>query len=330
MKILVTGGTGFIGKNLVNRLVEAGHEVRALVRPTSDPSGFPKGVETAPGDVTDIDSLRAAMRGARAAYHLAALVKTWSPERSLFDRVNVGGLRNVIEAAREARVDRLIYTSSFMALGPTDGRVADESQQHAEGSYCNDYERTKALADRLARQAAAEGAPLVLLYPGVVYGPGEMTDGNIVVKMIRDHLRGRLPGVVGPGDRRWSYAFVEDVLAGHLAALDKGRLGERYLLAGENATNNELFQLVAELTGKPAPRLHIPYALASLLGRAALAFAWVTRIPPLLTHEVVDVFRHEWAYSSEKAERELGYRATPLREGLSRTLAWMKETRLVA
>lgn len=330
MKILVTGGTGFIGKNLVGRLVEAGHEVRALARPTSNRSGFPPGVEVALGDVTDLDSLRAAARGCQGAFHLAALVKTWSPDRRLFDRVNVQGLTNMLEAAREAGLSRVIYTSTFMALGPTDGRVADESQLHAEGAYCNDYERSKALADRLARKAAGEGFPIVLLYPGVVYGPGEMTDGNIVVKMIRDHLRGRLPGIVGPGDRRWSYAYVADVLAGHLAALEKGRLGERYLLGGENATNNELFKLVEELTGKPAPRIHIPYSLAALMGRVALGLAWLTRIPPLLTHEVVEVFRHEWAYSSAKAERELGYRPTPLRQGISCTLEWMKEAKLVA
>jgi len=330
MKILVTGGTGFIGKNLVRRLLEAGHQVRALARPTSNRSGLPPEVELALGDVTDSGSLRAAARGCQAAFHLAGLVKTWSPDRQLFDRVNVSGLANLIDSAREAGLSRVVYTSTFMALGPTDGRVADEAQQHAEGVYCNDYERSKALADRLALQAAAEGFPIVLLYPGVVYGPGEMTDGNIVVKMVRDHLRGRLPGVVGPGDRRWSYAYVADVVAGHLAALEKGRLGERYVLGGENATNDQLFKLVEELTGKPAPRIHIPYSLAAFMGRAALGLAWLTRIPPLLTHEVVEVFRHEWAYSSAKAERELGYRPTPLREGLRRTLEWMKETKLLA
>jgi farnesol dehydrogenase len=330
MKVLVTGSTGFIGKNLVRRLNEEGHEVRALVRATSKTTSFPSDVELVRGDVTDLESLRRAAAGCDAAFHLAAVVKSWVPDRNVFDRVNIGGLENMIRAGREMELGRIIYTSSFIALGPTDGYVADESQVHTGSGYRNDYERTKALADRVALQAAREGSPLVMLYPGVVYGPGEMTDGNLIVKMLSDHLRGRLPGIIGPGDRKWSYVFVGDVLTGHLAALERGRPGERYLLCGDNVTNQELFETWAEITGKAPPRVHIPYGVAKVLGLALVGVAHVTRIPPLLTHEVVEVFKHEWAYSSAKAEKELGYRPTPLRKGLERTLAWLKEKRLVA
>lgn len=330
MKILVTGSTGFIGKNLVRRLVDEGHRVRALVRSSSKTSSLPEAAELVRGDVTDLDSLRAAASGCHAAFHLAAVVKSWVPDRGIFDRVNVGGLENMLRAGREAGLERIVYTSSFIALGPTDGRIADESQIHSGAEYRNDYERTKALADRVALGAAREGAPIVMLYPGVVYGPGEMTDGNLIVKMLSDHLRGRLPGVIGPGDRKWSYAFVGDVLAGHVAALEKARLGERYLLCGENVTNQELFETFAEVTGKAPPRLHIPYGLAKVVGLVSVGVAHATRIPPLLTHEVVEVFKHEWAYSSAKAERELDYHPTPLRQGLEKTFAWMKETGLVA
>jgi len=330
VRIFLTGATGFIGKNLLKRLVAAGHTVRALVRPASRRDGFPEGVELAFGDVTDRDSVGAAVKSCDVVFHLAGMVKSWHPDRSLFDRVNVSGLENVLSAAQENGVSRIIYTSTFMAIGPTDGRVVDETERHVPGVYCNDYERTKALADEIALAAARDGAPLVVLYPGVVYGPGEMTDGNIVAKMVGDHLRGRLPGVIGPGDRKWSYAFVEDVLEGHLSALEKGRLGERYLLAGENRTADELFRYVHELTGRKPPRFHIPYPVATALGLGAVGLAWLTRIPPLITHEVVEVFKHEWAYSSAKAERELGYRMTPLREGLRKTIDWMRETKLVA
>jgi nucleoside-diphosphate-sugar epimerase len=176
----------------------------------------------------------------------------------------------------------------------------------------------------IARGAAAEGRDVVLLYPGVVYGPGDRTAGNIVVNMIADHLRGRFPGVIGPGDRRWSYSFVDDVAAGHVDALEKGRAGERYLLAGDNVDMNGFFAQLAETSGVAAPRLHIPYAAATALGGMLWAWAELTGAEPLLTHEVVGVFREHWAYTSAKAQRDLGYRTTPLRDGLVRTLDWLR------
>jgi NAD+-dependent farnesol dehydrogenase len=217
-----------------------------------------------------------------------------------------------------------VHTSSFMAIGPTGAQPADESQIHSGHSFRNDYERTKAHADVIAREAAAAGRDVVLLYPGVVYGPGDRTAGNIVVNMIADHLRGRFPGIIGPGDRLWSYAFVEDVAAGHVDALEKGRAGERYLLAGENVSMNDFFRLLAEASGVPAPRLHIPYAAAGALGWMLYAWAELTGMEPLLTHEVVGVFREHWSYTSAKAQRDLGYRTTSLRDGLRRTLDWLR------
>jgi farnesol dehydrogenase len=305
-------------------LFARGHEVRLIARAGSDLASLPA-VEVVRGDVGDAGALARAAEGCGAVLHLAALVKMWVPDREEFERVNVDGLRAALAAAAGAGA-RLVYTSSFMALGPTPALPVDESQVHPGHSFRNEYERTKARADGLAREAAAAGRDVVLLYPGVVYGPGDRTAGNIVVNMIADHLRGAFPGIIGPGDRLWSYSFVEDVAAAHVQALERGRRGERYLLAGENATMNELFRLLAEVTGVPAPRRHIPYAAASALGWMLYAWAELTGLPPLLTHEVVGVFRAHWAYDSAKAGRELGYRVTPLREGLRRTVEWLRAT----
>ncbi len=323
MKVLLTGGTGFLGKNVARQLAAAGHELRVLARSSSNLEGLPERIEVARGDVTDADSLKRAAEGCGAILHMAAMVKMWVPDRQRFDQVNVGGFRNALAAAKAAGA-RLIYTSSFIAVGPTGAEPADESQIHPGDRYRNDYERTKALADALARQAAAAGDDIVMLYPGVVYGPGDMTEGNLVVQMVRDHLNGKFPGIIGPGDRFWSYAFVEDVAAGHAAALAKARKGERYFLCGENVSMNGLFETLREVTGTPAPRLHIPYAAASLLGRSLWAWAELTGHPPLLTHQVVDVFREHWAYSPRKAERELGYQPAALKEGLRRTVEWLR------
>jgi NAD+-dependent farnesol dehydrogenase len=323
--VLLTGGTGFLGKSVARALAARGHALRVLARPTSDLDGLPAEAEVVVGDVTDADAMVRAARGCGAVCHMAALVRMWTPDRAGFDRVNVSGLRHALLAAREAGA-RLVYTSSFIAVGPAGPEPADESQRHPGRGYRNDYERTKAVADALASEAAAAGQDVVTLYPGVVYGPGDLTDGNLVAKMVADHLRGRLPGIIGPGDRLWSYSFVEDVALGHASALERGQAGQRYFLGGDNVTMNGLFAALAKVAAVPPPRRHIPYAAASALGFAMWTWAELTGHPPQLTHEVVNVFREHWAYSSAKAERELGYRRTPLEEGLRRTVEWLRQT----
>lgn len=322
MKVLLTGGTGFLGKNLARGLAGSGHELRLLARPTSNLDGLPRELEIARGDVTDLDSLRRAASGCAVVMHTAALVKTWVSDAGAYERINVGGLRNVLEAAQEAGA-RIVYTSSFFAVGPASDRPADESQVHPGGER-TPYERTKAEADRLAMAAAAAGREIVLLYPGTIYGPGEMTEGNYIARLLADHLNGRFPGFVGPGDRLVSYTYVDDVVAGHLAALEKGRRGERYFLCGENRTMVEMMGIGSRLAGLPPPRLHVPFAAATVMGALMLAWAELTGHLPLLTPAVVRTLKENWAYSSAKAERELGYRITPLEEGLRRTIEWLR------
>ncbi|KAL3603847.1 hypothetical protein D5086_004706 [Populus alba] len=191
MKALVTGASGYLGGRLCHGLLKQGHSVRALVRRTSDISELPPpssgGVfELAYGDITDYQSLLDAFSGCQVIFHAAAIVEPWLPDPSKFFSVNVGGLKNVVQAAKETKtIEKVIYTSSMVALGSTDGYVADESQVHHEKYFYTEYERSKVAADNVASQAAAEGLPIVTLYPGVVYGPGKLTTGNALAKMLR-------------------------------------------------------------------------------------------------------------------------------------------------
>jgi farnesol dehydrogenase len=257
--------------------------------------------------------------------HAAAHVKVWDRQKSRFTEVNVGGLRHAAAAAASAGAP-LFYVSSFIALGPTDGRVFDEETPRAAGEAHNQYEKTKWAADVLARRLAGEGQRIVRLYPGVIYGPGALTAGNHVSGILVKHARGQLPGMLGPGDRRQCFAFVDDVADGVAAALERARPGSAYILGGENRTVAELFRVFEAASGIPAPRRHIPYAVAGFLGRVQRLWGELTGREPELTDEVVEIYRHEWAYSSARAERELGYRITPFAEGVVRTVAWLQAT----
>lgn len=329
MKVLVTGTTGFLGGRVARALVAGGHSVRGLVRDPARRSVALEGVEVRAGDVTDVESFRRAAGDCDAIVHAAAWVKNWSRDRAVFDRVNVGGFRHALEAARSVGA-KLVYTSSFVALGPTDGTVLDEASPRMPGEAHNEYERTKWEADRLAREAARSDVPVVRLYPGVVFGPGELTAGNHVVQSLLQHAAGKLPGLLGRGDRRLCFAYVEDVAAGFVAATERAAPGAAYVLGGENRTLVDLFEAFGRRTGIAPPTRRIPYAAAAAVGWFQRKRADWFGIEPELTDEVVGIYRHEWAYSSARAEQELGYRITPFEAALAKTVAWLEETGTLA
>jgi NAD+-dependent farnesol dehydrogenase len=307
MRVLVTGGTGYLGRGVVRALARRGHDLVVFAR-SATRSGLPG--RLVDGDVRDRAALDRAATGCDALAHAAALVSIWQRRREDFDDVNVGGLRNVLAVAAARRLQRILYTSSFLALAPRDVRSAIEA---------NDYQRTKVAADRVADEAVAGGSPLVRVYPGVIYGPGPLTEGNLVGRLIADHLRRRLPGVVGP-ENPWSFAYIDDVAEGHCAALERGLSGRRYLLGGENASQLQMFDILQRLTGRRPPR-RIPFAVAIALGAAEELRVNVFGGTPLITRGAVEIFRHDWSLDSNVAMHEIGYAMTPLEEGLRRTVA---------
>lgn len=330
MKVLVTGASGYLGGGICHALSREGHSVRAFVRRSSVLDSLPNGVETAYGDVTDLTSLLEACNGCEVIIHSAALVEPWLPNPSKLITVNVGGLKNVIEAVkRTSSIQKLIYTSSFFALGPTDGYIADERQIHPGKFYCTEYEKSKAMADEIARNAAAEGLPVVLLYPGVIYGAGKLTTGNLVASMMLERFNGRLPGYIGYGNEKLSFSHIDDVAYAHVAAIHKGREGERYLLTGENASFVDVFNLAANLTGTAPPSFHIPLWVLETYGWLSVFWARITGKLPFISYATVYVLKHQWAYSCDKAKTELGYEPRTLREGLAEVVSWLKSLDLI-
>jgi nucleoside-diphosphate-sugar epimerase len=306
MHVLVTGGTGYVGRAIVRTLARAGHTPIVFARAASR-SGLPG--RLIDGDVRDRTAIDRAAEGVDAVCHAAALVSIWRPRRDDFDEVNVGGLQNVIDVCRARGLARLIYTSSFLALPPAG---------HPRQIAANDYQRTKVAGLELARSAAARSLPIVSMLPGVIYGPGAATEGNLVGRLVNDHLAGRLPGVIG-ADRQWSFAYVEDVAAAHVAALTRGEPGREYALGGENLPQMRLFEILRQIRGTSLPR-RIPFGIATALAYFEEGRARLTGRAPLLTRGTVEIFRHDWPLDSRTSVHDLGYRITPLERGVQSLL----------
>jgi farnesol dehydrogenase len=307
MKVLVTGGTGYLGSAIVRALERAGHEPIAFSRHASRASLPGRAID---GDIRDTRAVTAAAAGVDAICHAAALVALWRRDPSEFDAVNVGGLQSVLSATREHRLSRLVYTSSFLALPPADS---------PHPLTANHYQRTKVAARDVARRATSDGSPVVTLYPGVIYGPGPATEGDLVGRLMRDHLAGRLPAVIG-AERLWSFSFVDDVADAHVAALTRPHPAREYIVGGVNAPQQTIYEFLRVQRGRPVPR-RLPPVAATAAALAAEAYAAISGKAPLLTRGVVEIFRHDWSLDSTAAEADLGLRTTPLTDGLARTLA---------
>jgi farnesol dehydrogenase len=321
-KVFVTGGTGYLGGRLLQSLIAGGHQVRALLRKGAQLSAHPQ-VETVTGDLSDRSRLASQMRGCDAVFHAAALVAGWVPDESEFYRVNVAGLRNILMASEGAGVATVVYTSSFFALGPSSLPGANE-RAPLEGRKIHPYQHSKLEARREAIRALAAGFPIVVLYPGIIYGPGKRTPGNLVTAIVEDFARGRTPGLLGDGSQVWSYAYIDDVARGHLLALSMSPKGGEYVLGGENVSLRDFFSVLSALTGKSAPRLRIPLAAGMAAGGLQAIVDRLRGRAPSMTPSSVRMMYESWACDSTKAEAGLGYRPRPLRDGLIATLRDMQ------
>lgn len=324
MRVLVTGATGFVGGMVARELVHAGHEVRLIVRPEADRRQVCKlPVEISPGDIRDLDSLRRAVKGCAHVYHVAALYKLWVRHPREMYVSNVCGTENVLRAAQESGVEKVIYTSSVATLGlPSDGTAGNEDTPVSLADMIGDYKRSKFLAEQVALRYARAGLPVVIVNPSTPVGVGDLKP-TPTGKVIVDFLNGKMPAYVDTG---LNLVDVEDVARGHLLAAEKGQIGEKYILGHENLTLQQILALLAELTGRPAPRFKIPYALA--LGVAYADAALARLVPgrePFVPPVGVKLSKKKMFFDPSKAVRVLGLPQTPVREALRKAVLWFQE-----
>jgi dihydroflavonol-4-reductase len=323
MRTFVTGGTGFIGGALVRHLLAEGHQVRALVRPGADTRQLDGlTVEMVAGDLADSERLQGGIAGCDWVFHVAALYSYWGHPPEDFYQTNVEGTRRVLEAARREGVARVVYTSSIAALGVhADRTPATEDTPSSLEDRIGAYQRSKFLAQQVAEDYAQQGLPVVIVNPSTPVGVGDhkpTPTGQIIV----DYLNGRLFAYVDTG---LNIVDVEDVAAGHLLAAERGRIGERYILGGENLTLKQILDLLAEISGRPPARFRIPHAVAQAWSYLDVALARLNpRRVPAATPEKVRLSRRYEFFDPGKAVRELGLPQTPAREGLRKAVEWYR------
>jgi dihydroflavonol-4-reductase len=320
-RAFVTGATGFVGRNLVEKLASTDWDVTAVVRDPRSANVLPKNVRTVIGSVTDRDSLIAGMPlNVDAVFHIAGDTNLWSAQNAAQTRVNVDGTRNVVEAALAKHARKLVATSSTAAFGFHKGRITEETPSNAMATNIN-YFRTKWLGEEEVRKGVSQGLDATIINPSHIIGPYDTHNWSRTIAMVE---HGKLPGVPPGGG---SFCHVRSVAAAHIAAADRGRPGHNYLLGGTDATFLEMVTIIGRLTGKKTPKRPVPAFALKALGRVNEWISLVTRREPDVTPESAALVTKHVICDCSKAERELGFERVGLEEMLADCYAWMKSSR---
>jgi farnesol dehydrogenase len=326
MKIFITGATGYIGNNLALRLANEGNTVHALCRNAAKQQLLQHdNIKLFDGDITDAVSIEKAMQGCEQVYHLAAFARVWAKDPSVFYKLNVDGTRNVLNAARANNISRIVFTSTGGVLGPSKDKPVTEDDARI-GDVFNEYEDSKTKAEALCKQYVSDyNMHIVIVNPPRVYGPGIESESNAVSKLIKLYIKGKWKIIPGDGKRTGSYVYVDDIVNGHILAMQKGRAGERYILSGVNASYNQFFAMLAKATNKKVTLYNLPVVLMMVAGRCMMLYTKLTGRSPLLTPPWIKKYFYDWSLSCEKAQRELGYTYISLEEGMQKTVDWVKQ-----
>jgi nucleoside-diphosphate-sugar epimerase len=320
VKYFVTGATGFIGGHVARQLLTAGHEVIALARTPSKAEGLVAlGVKVHAGDITDKESLRTPMTGVDGVFHIAAWYKVGARDRSQAETINVGGTRNVLEMMKELGISKGVYTSTLTVFSDTRGQMVDESYQYTGTTFLSEYDRTKWKAHyEVALPMMQDGLPLVIVQPGLVYGPG---DTSIVHEAFVNYLRGKLPLIPSGANSCWTH--VDDIAHGHILAMEQGKIGESYIIAGPRYSFVEVFALAEQISGVRAPRLHpAPWMMKAMAAMIALLDTVFPLPEPYSAEGIRSSAGVSYLGTNEKARWELGYAPRTLEQGLPETLEY--------
>lgn len=319
MTTLVTGASGFLGSHVARQLAARSEAVRVLVRPSSQLRAI-EGlhVEKVEGDLRDGASLDRALRGVRRVFHVAADYRLWARNPQDIYESNVTGTRNLLEAARRAGVEQFIYTSTVATVAVDRPSMPSEETEGLLVEMVGHYKRSKWLAEKEALTAAKSSLPVIIVSPTTPVGPGDWKP-TPTGKIILDFLNGKMPGYVETG---LNFIGVEDAAAGHLLAAERGKIGERYLLGGENLTLKQLLDTLSRITGRPAPRLKIPHGVALAVAFAENAFSRLLGREPRIPVEGVRIARHRMFVDCSKARRELNFVPGPVTAALERAVSW--------
>ncbi len=323
MKALVTGATGFVGGAVVRALVRRGDDVRILVRAGADIQNLQGlSVERIEGDLRDRASLRKSLAGCGQLYHVAAHYALWAKDPSIFYDINVTGTKNLLETAREAGTERIVYCSTIGAIGlPSEGGVGTEETPVSLEQMAGHYKRSKYLAEQEVLKLARAGLPVVIVNPSAPVGAGDVKPtptGQVIV----DYMKGRMPAYIETG---MNIVDVDDVAAGHLLAMEKGRVGERYILGNKNLMLREVFEILSRLTGIKAPSIKLPRLAILPLAHLNLWLSNMTGQPPRIPLEGVKMAKYKMHYDCTKAIRELGIPHTPPEMALEKAVRWFRE-----
>lgn len=323
MTVLVTGASGFVGSAVVRALIGRGEAVRVLLRPNADRRNLDGlAVEPAVGDLTDPESLSRAAAGCSGLYHVAADYRLWTRRPEEMTAANVDGTRNVMRAALDAGVARIVYTSSVATLGyRPDGTPADEDTPSSLADMIGPYKRSKFLAEQAVdRMVADDGLPAVIVNPSTPVGPGDVKP-TPTGRMIVEAAAGRMPAFVDTG---LNIVHVDDVADGHLRAFDRGAVGRRYVLGGEDMTLRQILAGIAGIVGRPAPKVSLPHGLLMPVAAVAEGWARVSGREPFVTRDGLRMARKHMFFASSRAREELGYAARPAGQALADAVAWFR------
>jgi nucleoside-diphosphate-sugar epimerase len=325
MRVFITGGTGFIGSELTEKLISDNHEITLLVRnPSASRFSLNKKVRIIKGDLSDKSALYEGMKDCDWVFHMAAWAKPTFRDPKIVTAINIDGTVNVFDAALERQVKKVVFTSTGGTMSYShDGNPVDENS-NPDPVLHTLYEKTKAEAEKIAMDYSKKGLNVITVNPTRVYGPGKLTESNSMTKIIRLYISGLWRIIPGDGKSVGNYVFIDDVVEGHILAARFGRSGERYILGGENNSFRSLFDTIGDKAGKRRILVNLPAGLMKGIVKGFMFLSDISGSPPAITMDWVDKYLNNWIMSSSKASRELGYKITPLSEGVSRTIQWLK------